>query len=64
MIQPRKLRANEIDGLTEYLNDKYCDPYVEVGCVNEVLRILDVDGHFEWNENTGKIYWRRGICED
>lgn len=54
----RRVNIYQIAALRDMLNDKYCDPYVEVGTVNRVLEILDYRGHFEYNELTGKVIWR------
>lgn len=54
----KRLNIYEIRGLLDILQDKYCDPYVEVGTVNQVLEVLGYSGYFHFNEITGKVRYR------
>ncbi len=58
-----KLTREEINNILNMLNDRWCDPYVEVPCVNLTLRILHYDGHFNFNDVTNKVTYKRGCDE-
>lgn len=54
----KRLNIHEITDLLDLLNDRYCDPDVEVATVNITLKTLGYNGYFVYNEKTGKVTWR------
>ena len=54
----QKIDLQRIKMIKDVLNRRMSDPYVEVPIVNTTLQILGYAGHFDFNEDTGKITWR------
>ena len=59
----KRLNIYEIRGLLDILNNKFCDTYVEVGTINQVLEVLGYRGYFHLNEITGKVRYRVKVDE-
>lgn len=57
----KRLTRQQINDILKYLNGKWIDRYEQVPAFNELLEILGYKCYFDFNTETGKVKYKKGI---